>query len=181
MPLRGYSAFEHLAKSILLSRCKSGWWFMVAAGKRRKFTAYFDESHTDRRHPFPVVAGFLGCTDTWIGFDRKWTAAEPKGLSRSQRKKASRKSTELAEISNIHTLQPFYVTVERDALEPLFRLFSRFKRIEPMTGLLANSYIICAFFCCELVDEWATTVAGGLRKEHGLIQVVFDKNDEHWA
>src|SRR5271166_6071357 len=80
--MRGYSACEHLAKTILLSRWRgSVWVFMVSP---ELSAAYFDESRIEGSHPFPVVAGFWNPVDIWMIFERKFkaeTVDKPKGLS----------------------------------------------------------------------------------------------------
>src|SRR5712664_2485408 len=65
---REYSAFEHYAQAVLVSRWKEGYWLMLTVGT----TAYFDESRIDPSHNVAVVAGFVASTDMWSGLDKKW-------------------------------------------------------------------------------------------------------------
>ena len=59
---RSYSAFEHLAKTVLLGKWRDGVWVLMSVAAPS--SAYFDESRLNDN--FPVVAGFWNPVDLWI-------------------------------------------------------------------------------------------------------------------
>lgn len=61
-----YSAIEHLAKTVALSRFD---WKEVQFGM---FTACFDAGGTPHDQELLVVAGFISTADEWNNFDRLW-------------------------------------------------------------------------------------------------------------
>ncbi|GEM_PF-6240990 len=154
-----YSATELLAKSLLLGGWRKGWWCLL--------TAYLDESCTDEGHRFPVIAGFLGHTKTWMAFERQWNRYA------SGNKRADRKDTNLARIAAESNIFPIYMGIDRIAFASVLRNCKARspKTSEPMIKLWSNAYGACSYMCCQLLDGTARrlTVPPDTR-----IKVVFD-------
>ncbi len=149
-------------------------------------TAYFDESRVDQSHKFPVVAGFFNTTEWWEVFERKWKAVDipddkikkyfrhrPSNHHSQQDEQRYKDSLILAEVMRDYAFWPLYATIDRELFQPVFDIISEHKRGAP---LISDAYTMCAFACCELLDDMAER--GDVRKAWTPVKVVFHKGNE---
>lgn len=166
---RPYSGFEHLAKSVLLSRWKQGRFVML--------TAYFDESRTDdgMHHKYPLVSGFVSDVEMWIAFEKEWLANASKSPNKNKRKKQNRKNRLLAEIINAYTLAPVHAAMDKKLWTPLVAASAKSAIGKTALGQMwSSAYGVCAYVACQLLEKWGED--SKLRKGE-KIRVVFDKGN----
>ena|SRR5437868_91011 len=162
-----YSAFEHLAKSLLLSRWRASVW--VAMAIYSDHTAYFDESRIDGSHPFPVMAGFWADINIWEMFDaelRKHLSTN-KPKNQLAKKFLQQNPVLYAEMFRKYGLQPIYGVIEKSVIDAI-------QDKSKTTPFFYSAYTNCAYLCCELLDKHALEI-----RVQNPIKVICDSGSEH--
>jgi hypothetical protein len=177
-----YSPIRHLARSLLGSKWRAGWWFVA----NDAITSYFDESCVDGSDRYAVIAGFVGTLDMWEGFERKYAELllqVPDGFEDKiyQRIKPSindekriEHALKVAELAGSLCLRGIATVLDTHAFQSVF---PRFAKAQDASIVLSNAYSVCAFMCCGLVDAWAerTKVNAAIP-----IKTIFDSGGPHW-
>lgn len=175
-----YSATEHIAQAVLLNAWSGSNWVMLSA--------YFDESRTDKGHPFPVVSGFLSSIEAWKMFERRWEkflheqgihdgfhmvdfiAGKEKFVDwKGDYCRKERLLHGLIAIIEKHVDLLITMSADSAAYEKFYAQLRNSSR-----GLLSSPYALCGFVACGLLDEWA--ISRGIKDP---IVVTFDAGNNH--
>ena len=163
--MTGYSAVEHLAKTVLLNKLQGGVFAFMAT---ETYSAYFDESRVTGNDPYPVMAGFLSTVDRWMAIEQGLDIEFKKKPAHLDPKKYMRENPLVfAQIFANIKLQPIHAVIERKVIDSVY---DKNRRTHPF---FSSAYTNCAYCCCERLDYFAQI--NNLPKP---IEVVFDNGQE---
>ena len=145
-------------------------------------TAYFDESGTEQRSPYYVVAGYVGKDEQWARFSDEWRGV------------LSRYGIDFFHMTDFENRQKQFRSLKKDERQCMLNSLTTFMRLRTLAAFpgvvlksdydeaipaahreeIGRPYHICASICMKSLGQWA--------EKHGHqepITYVFEKGAEH--